>query len=395
VGRFLIVVPPLAGHTNPTVAVGAELRRRGHHVAWCGYPEPLGALLPSDTTILPVAPGVPDWLHQAAEDTRGERGVQALRFLWEGFIVPLAHDMVPGVEAAVDAFSPDVVVADQQALAGAVVAKRRKLPWATSATTSAELIDPLGTMPKLTAWIEDMMRQVQLDHGVAPSDADQGDLRFSDYLLLAFTSPALVGRDRSFPPHWTFVGPATAGRPETAPFPWEWLAQGRRHVLVSMGTVNTEASGSFFDRVLAALDGTGVRAVLVAPPDLVPDPLPDVLVRPSVPQLPLLERMDAVVCHGGHNTACEALARGVPLVVAPIRDDQPVVAAQVVAAGAGIRVKFGRVGPAELRAAILAVLDDPAYRDAARQVAESFARAGGAPMAATRLEALLPVPEPV
>jgi MGT family glycosyltransferase len=147
--------------------------------------------------------------------------------------------------------------------------------------------------------------------------------------------------------------------------------------------------------VLAALDGTGVRAVLVAPPDLVPDPLPDVLVRPSVPQLPLLERMDAVVCHGGHNTACEALARGVPLVVAPIRDDQPVVAAQVVAAGAGIRVKFGRVGPAELRAAILAVLDDPAYRDAARQVAESFARAGGAPMAATRLEALLPVPEPV
>lgn len=389
-GRFLIVVPPLTGHTNPTVVLGAELCRRGHRVAWCGYPEPLAALLPPDAEVLPAANTVPDWLRRAAEETRGERGVQALRFLWESFIVPLADDMVPGVEAAVDALSPDVVVADQQALAGAVVAKRRGLAWATSATTSAELVDPLGAMPKLTAWIDGLMRRVQLDHGVSPAEAERGDLRFSDQLLLAFTSPLLVGPDRAFPPHWAFVGPATAGRPETVPFPWEWLQEGRPHLLVSMGTVNGEASGSFLARMLQALDGTGVQAVVVAPPEVVPDPPPDVLVRPSVPQLALLERVDAVVCHGGHNTTCEALARGLPLVVAPIRDDQPVVAAQVAATGAGIRVKFGRAGPDELRLAVEAVLHEPPYRRAAAKVAESFARAGGAVAAADRLQALLP-----
>jgi UDP:flavonoid glycosyltransferase YjiC (YdhE family) len=107
-----------------------------------------------------------------------------------------------------------------------------------------------------------------------------------------------------------------------------------------------------------------------------------------VPQLALLPHVDAVVCHAGHNTTCEALANGLPLVVAPIKDDQPIVADQVVAAGAGVRVKFGRVGADELYSAVRRVLDEPSFRDAAERVRVSFATAGGAAAAAIALEAL-------
>jgi MGT family glycosyltransferase len=112
------------------------------------------------------------------------------------------------------------------------------------------------------------------------------------------------------------------------------------------------------------------------------------LQRPYVPQLALLPRVDAVVCHGGHNTTCEALAHGLPLVIAPIKDDQPIVADQVVAAGAGLRIKFGRVQPDELRAAVTRVLAEPAFRAAAERVRASFAAAGGAEAAATALAEL-------
>ena len=78
-----------------------------------------------------------------------------------------------------------------------------------------------------------------------------------------------------------------------------------------------------------------------------------------------------------------------PLVVAPIRDDQPVIARQVTEAGAGLRVHFGRVSPTELRQAITAVLDDPSYRAAARRIQSSFTTAGGAATAADNLERLL------
>jgi hypothetical protein len=50
--------------------------------------------------------------------------------------------------------------------------------------------------------------------------------------------------------------------------------------------------------------------------------------------------VDAVVCHAGHNTVCEALACAVPLVLAPVRDDQPLIAEQVAVAGAGLRLRF-------------------------------------------------------
>ena len=97
-----------------------------------------------------------------------------------------------------------------------------------------------------------------------------------------------------------------------------------------------------------------------------------------------------MVTHGGHNTVCEALAHGLPLVVAPIRDDQPIIAEQVVAAGAGVRVKFGRVSTEGLRAAIDRVLTDPDLR--AGRGARSRRRSpppAGRRTAADRLEALV------
>ena len=92
--------------------------------------------------------------------------------------------------------------------------------------------------------------------------------------------------------------------------------------------------------------------------------------------------------HAGHNTVCETLAAGLPLVVAPIRDDQPVVADQVVRAGAAVRVKFARVRADALREAVDQALTDPGLRDAARGIQRSFAAAGGPVAAADALIAL-------
>lgn len=103
----------------------------------------------------------------------------------------------------------------------------------------------------------------------------------------------------------------------------------------------------------------------------------------------MLPHLDAVVCHGGHNTVCEALAHGLPLVVAPVRDDQPIVAQQVADAGAGVRVRFGRPRADEIHDALCAVVDNGHHRSSARRIQASFAAAGGAAAAADRLEKLI------
>lgn len=394
--RFLFVVPPLQGHVNPTIGVGRSLADRGHEVAWCGEPAFLARALPEGATTFAAPEALPDGVTAAiAERSTGLRGAAALKFLWEDVLHPLALAMLPGVEAAVDALEPDAVVADQQAVAGALVARRRKLAWATSATTSAELASPLEGLPKVAAWVRETLVDFQVEAGVDRSDAEQGDLRFSDHLVLAFTSRALVGERAEVPEQVAFVGPSIAERPSRGDdFPWDQLDPQRPTVLVSLGTVNQAAGDRFFRAAAEALgpDGLGVQAVLVADPDrldLAAAPDHDRIVRPWVPQLALLPEVQAVVCHAGHNTTCEALAEGLPLVVAPIRDDQPVVADQVVAAGAGRRVRFGRVKAPDLQEAVGAVLAEPGFAAAADRIRRSFAAAGGPDRAADHLEELV------
>jgi MGT family glycosyltransferase len=381
--RFLFVVPPLTGHVNPTVAVGAELATRGLDVAWAGHPATLARLLPDGARVFPVISE--ELTARLAEGGAGLRGFAALKFLWEDLIIPLAWAMRPGVREAIAHFAPDVVVADQQALAGAVAARQAGITWVTSATTSAELARPLAGLPKVEQWITGQMTAFQRASGVS----DPVDLRFSDQLVLVFSTPALMGDIGGFGPNFVFTGPALGGRTDRGSFPWDWLDPARRHLLVSLGTVSGPVGARFFQVVTDALADLGneLQVVMVAPPrGGIP---PHFLVCGHVPQLALLPRMAAVVSHGGHNTVCESLAHGLPLVVTPIRDDQSVIAQQVADAGAGIRLRFARLTAADLRAGVRAVLDDPAYRDGARRVSDSFAAAGGARAAADHLEKLL------
>jgi zeaxanthin glucosyltransferase len=106
-----------------------------------------------------------------------------------------------------------------------------------------------------------------------------------------------------------------------------------------------------------------------------------------VPMLDLLPQLDAVVCHAG-GVAHEALANGVPMVVAPVRAEQVAVARQVVDAGAAVEVSILDASVAELAAAVRAVLDEPDYRGHAERLADEFAAAGGARAAAAELTAL-------
>ncbi|MET9922559.1 glycosyltransferase [Streptomyces sp. NPDC006435] len=380
--RFLLVVPPLVGHTNPLVGVADELAGRGHEVAWCGNAEQLGRLVGGGARIYDCP--MPQDEHTVRPP--GLTGPAAFRFLWENFFIPLADAMAPGVDAAVEDFRPDLILTDQHTLAGSLTAERRGVVHVTSASTSAELVDPLAAFPKIGAWLQELMDGLR--HRIGDPRAE-GDPRFSPYGVVAFTGRELIG-DAPLPhDRVRLVGPVIAPRPGDGDFPWEALDGDRELVLVSLGTANTDAGGRFLKEAVTALDSLRdrVQGVVVDPGGLLEDVPDGILVREYVPQLDLLARASAVVSHGGHNTVCESLWHGLPLVLAPIRDDQPIVAEQVVTAGAGIRVRFGRADAARLRTALETVLDDTGgHRTAARAIGRSLRSAGGRRAAADLVE---------
>lgn len=384
--RFLFVVLPLAGHVNPPAAVARVLAEHGHGVAWCGSRARLRPWLGPDATIYPTGMR----LFRGQPDT----GMTALKSLWEGFVVPFTRFTMPAVDEAVREYRPDVVVTDQHALAGPLIARRHGLPWATLCTSSLELAAPFRELPKVDDWIGRQLTAVTAEAGLDADRAMTAGLLFSPHLVLVFASAELLGGG-SFPGHFALVGPALSARPDATRFPWERLDPGRRHVLISVGTMADDVAMDFYDRAVAAVEPLGDRlqAIVIAPPEALSHPLPGhVIARARIPVLDLLPHLDAVVCHGGMNTVCETLSAGVPLVIAPLTRDQPVNAGNVVRAGAGLRLNFHRATPQQLRAAVLDLLEDPGYRAAAERLRDSFRAAGGAREAAARLEQLAEAP---
>jgi UDP:flavonoid glycosyltransferase YjiC (YdhE family) len=122
--RFLFVVAPLVGHVAPMRAVAERLSARGHEVVWAGAGDWLRAILGPDATIVDCAPAR---YGEATIRPPDIHGPEALQFLLDGYLIPLATEMLPPTVAAIERFRPDLVLADQQTYAGACAAHRARV----------------------------------------------------------------------------------------------------------------------------------------------------------------------------------------------------------------------------------------------------------------------------
>ncbi|MEM6830049.1 MAG: nucleotide disphospho-sugar-binding domain-containing protein, partial [Bacteroidota bacterium] len=214
----------------------------------------------------------------------------------------------------------------------------------------------------------------------------------SNLLNLIFTSHSFFGEDEALPEHYHFVGPVIRKRPGNVPFDWDSL-NATRHphkIFVSIGTTfDHSEKRDFFTKVVEAFAGEPVFVIVVSDPDLLESWPENFLVQPKVPQLELLPHLDAVVCHAGHNTVCETLNNGLPMVVLPIAYDQQHVAGRVAAIKAGMKLNFKRFKAKNLKHSIQELLHDSTYRENAKVIRDSFKEAGGTARATVLLEELL------
>jgi UDP:flavonoid glycosyltransferase YjiC (YdhE family) len=111
-----------------------------------------------------------------------------------------------------------------------------------------------------------------------------------------------------------------------------------------------------------------------------PDPGPlratlpaNVRLERFIPHDRLLPHVDVMVTNGGYGGVQQALANGVPLVVAGDSEDKPEVAARVQWSGAGIDLRSGRPSVPKLAAAVRRILHEPGFRQRARALQAEIA----------------------
>ena len=91
----------------------------------------------------------------------------------------------------------------------------------------------------------------------------------------------------------------------------------------------------------------------------------------------------------------QALAHGVPIVVAGATEEKPEVAARIAWAGVGVRLRAHSPTQARIRAAVRSVLGESRYKHRARAISQEMARYRAPCAGAELLERLAQTGRPV
>jgi MGT family glycosyltransferase len=386
--RFLFVIPPFFGHISPTLSVGVSLLARGHEVKWFGITTFVDKHIPAGGSYsYPEADLVKhqDELQKILkrqDDGPACSGPEVIKLALEETYVPLARIMMESLGKCIDEWTPDVIINDCVAFAGALCAHIKGIPCVTTTPVPPDVMgDMAESAPKIYDWQQKLIKGLQEEFGI------YGDDMFihSHKINMVFTSQEFAGViDRM--PHMQFVGPVN-GRPNNADFDWERLekATGPK-IFVSLGTLLVEIRAAFFQKVIDAFAGTNVTIVAATNPDIFEQWPDNFIVRSFVPQSALMPKMDAVICHGGFNTVNDTFMNGLPMLITPIAYDHFHIAKLIENAGCGIKIRYKRLRVEDMRNAIFELLENPKYRAGALRIKQTFINAGGNDRAVQLLE---------
>jgi MGT family glycosyltransferase len=422
-GRIVFGMFPAWGHVAPTVAIAQELVSRGHDVVYATHRAMDPRLEAAGLKRLPTF----DWGGRSVlgqEHTRRH----GLGLSWLVRVVRgrpksiFLHELGTGAASfrqTLTDWRADLLVSDQLFSPGPIAAEAAGVPHATSFPNALPPWDddlpPYGSglapdAPRGLRWrlaeivsrwgarrMGRPINRVRRAHGLKPLERPL--MRPSPYLGLAYLTGALEYPRPNLPPQMHLIGPSVSPRrgDHQVSFPWDWL-DGRPLILLSMGTIFL-SQDRFYREAAEACRGQGWQMVIRVGPGFrrpTPEDTPEnVLFVDEQPQLDLLERSAIMISHAGVNSCVEALAAGVPLLLAPAALDQADFCQRVVRAGSGIRVSRRRPRAAEIRAGVQGLLAESSFRESARRIAADFARCDGPTVGADLLERLMATRQPV
>ncbi|GAA3899426.1 glycosyltransferase [Microbacterium invictum] len=400
------------GHVAPVLGVATHFAASGHRVRFLTGDRFADAVRGAGAEFLPwpAAAQIDHAAVIAATRAAGDRrtGTRGMVLDVEEIFVAPAMAQYRALRAAVAAEPTDAVLTEFTVVGAAALALSREprppiiacgiLPLGLSSVDTAPWglgilprDDPMGRLRN--RFLNLMAKHVILrkpQHQVAGfvHEATGSDLGvyFMDWAVHAeryaqFTVAGFECPRRDLPGNVVFVGPV-AGIPRSVALPPWWAdVDGSRPVVhVSQGTI---ANTHLDELILPTLRGLADRDVLVvvttggAPvADL--GPLPDnTRAAEFIGYDVLMPKVDVFVTNGGYGGLNQAIAHGVPIVVAGDTEDKEETTRRVEWSGAGINLQTGVPEAAAIERAVDEVLTEPSYRQRARSLQAQAAAAPG------------------
>ena len=376
---------PAHGHTNPTLGLVKELTNAGHQVFYFSFEQFREKIEKAGAQFISC-----DGYDFEMEDKENADRVGKDKAFASELLVSSTLALDEMTTEKIREIRPDIVVSDSVAFWGKLVAMKHGLPYVSSTTTFAfnrysaqymkhglwETLKMLFTMPRINKQIARLREKGYPVKGFL--EIVQND---NDTNTIVYTSKYFQPCAETFSDRYHFIGPSI--RPILDPV--EKTAE--KTVYISMGTVNQNRE--FYRNCIHVLGQTDWQVIISMGTNTehfehIPS---NIQICEFVDQMAVLSIADAFITHCGMNSASEGLYFQVPLVLFPQTPEQGAVAKRTEELGAGIMLKSIR--EEDILSAVNRVLVDPAYKNSAVLISESFRSSGGITEAVAFLEGLV------
>ncbi len=419
--KILVLTVPAEGHFNPFVPIITGLVKRGHEVvcfagsAFRHRVEKTGATF---------RPPPPKWdfgeteIYDFFPELRKKKGLAQLTYYFKHVMFDPVPDILSTLKNELENFHADVMISDTFMIVGSWIKELDKTPCVRISVVPLNMpgknIPPFGfgLLPgksflsrwrnNLIKWIfqefiiKDVLKygnKIRKQAGLPVKTLFTKVYDGSDLILHTSTPAFEYPRDK-YPPNFRFIGPIIIPpvKDYEKPAWWPEIEKGLPVVLINQGTV----AKNYNDLIIPSISGLKdeqmvVLAVPVAKGELTNLP-ENAYTEPYIPFGNLLPHVDVFITNGGFGGTQNALAHGIPVIIAGATEDKMEVSARVEYAGAGINLRKHKPSPGDIRKAVRKILSDPSYRERARELQNDFAKFDAPELAVRWIEEFIEVP---
>ena len=391
--RIAFCLPAMRGHLGAHAPLARELARRGHEVVLLG-----------SRALPPLVQGLPvramDWTEPQLS------GAGLARTLWA--TAAATRGVVRHAPAALAALAPDLAVTDHAEPGYALAAEAAGIPRVTL-TPGLPILRNDAVPPPFLPWPYD------------PSEGGRGRNRGGwsvSAALMALQNRALAQgcRQHGLAPRariddWSADVPELRQMIPALDFPQDWPANAiplgplrddpraelpplpdRPVIFASLGTLAGRRK-RLLHAICAAAAPLDVTLILTHAGALSAEEIAALPGRPLVrdlwPQTAVLARAWVCITHAGMNTVLDCVAAGVPMLAMPLAFEQPGIGARIAHHGIGLTLPPRRRDVASIRAALVRLLSDRAFRDNLSRPRAELRAAGGVRRGADLIEKMI------
>jgi MGT family glycosyltransferase len=418
--KIITLITPAEGHFSPFVPIIIKLIERGHEIVCITGRVFKKRVENTGATFIPM-PEKWDPLNSEIYDLYPElkqkKGLSQVKYYIKHILLDAIPDCLNKLKDVLKKFPADLIIFDTFAFAGLAMTELGGPPSVHLSVLPLNMpgrdIAPfgLGLLPGKSICsklrnnllnaifrqvifndIKDYANKIRKEIGLPAHEKNSFTEGIERPNLTLHTSiPTFEYARKKFPANFYFIGSILLSPriDYIKPAWWSKIEKDLPVVLINQGTIAKNYNDLIKPAIEALKDENMIVLAVPIKEDEIHNLPENTYTEPFIPFGNILPFVDIMITNGGFGGTQNALAHGIPVVIAGATEDKMEVAARVEYTGAGINIRKSRPLPSDIKKAVKKIMSEPSYKQKAMELKAEYAKYDAPKLAVEYIEELI------